>query len=181
MTLREQEFRQDDTTARLDRVEAYWRGLTRQGLAPPRAAIDPHEIGEALPFMFLLDAVAPGVGRLRIAGREICEIAGGEARGLPLSCLFAASARPRLAGLLKRAFEAHHPCRAPLIATRAARGRRCAELLLLPLLPRAGLPPQILGALSHDLRAGTHRFDFAGPVRIGAPPALRPALRLVRG
>ncbi|MCP1168111.1 PAS domain-containing protein, partial [Limimaricola sp. ASW11-118] len=81
MTLREQDIRCDGTTARLDRIEAYWRGLSAGALAPPRAAIDPNRIGAALPCVFLLDAVAPGVGRLRLAGREICEIAGSEARG----------------------------------------------------------------------------------------------------
>ncbi|MGX9847194.1 PAS domain-containing protein [Limimaricola litoreus] len=181
MTLREQDIRCDGTTARLDRIEAYWRGLSAGALAPPRAAIDPNRIGAALPCVFLLDAVAPGVGRLRLAGREICEIAGSEARGLPLSCLFVAAARPRLAELLEQAFGAHPPCRAPLISARRSSRRGHAELLLLPLRPRAGLPPQILGALSHDLCAGAHRFDFAGPVRIGAPPAQRPALRLVHG
>ncbi|WP_341213187.1 PAS domain-containing protein [uncultured Limimaricola sp.] len=174
------EIARDTAAARLSEVEAYWRSLIRRGLPPLRAHIDPNRIGTALSEVFLLDAIAPGAGRLRIAGRALCDLAGDEARGLPLSCLFAHPARARLSDLLERAFEAHHPCRAPLTVPGMGGGRGpVGALLLLPLRPHAGMAPQILGALAHDLSPGLHRFGFAGPVRIGAPPTDATPLRLV--
>ncbi|WP_370161523.1 PAS domain-containing protein [Limimaricola soesokkakensis] len=172
----------DDAAARLAQLERYWRSLALRGLPPSRDEIDPDRIGAALPGAFVLDRIAPGQARLRVAGRALCEIVGTEARGLPLSRLFRRTDHMRLAALLERCFAELHPCRVPLLAE--GEPGQIGGLALLPLRQRLGAAPQMIGALLHDLPPGrARRFGLAGPARIGAPPVqtrdTRTHLRLV--
>ncbi|MGR3463657.1 PAS domain-containing protein [Limimaricola sp.] len=177
MTMRNEQVRiASDAASRMAQFETYWRGLVRHARPPARGQIEPGRIGEALPGAFVIDRIAPGQARMRVAGQSLCELVGGEARGLPLSRLFTPNARARLADLLEHGFGAHLPLHAPL----QVQGRAAGRLLLLPLQPEPGAAPQMIGALLHDLPPGrARRFGFAGPVRIGAPPAAAPRLRLV--
>ncbi|EYD71880.1 PAS domain-containing protein [Limimaricola hongkongensis] len=178
MTMRNEQSRTaSDAASRIAQFETYWRGLVRHGRPPARGRIEPGRIGDALPGAFVIDRVAPGQARLRIAGQSLCDLAGGEARGLPLSRLFTARAQARLADLLEHGFGA----KVPLQARLQVQGRAAGWLLLLPLRPEPGAAPQMIGALLHDLLPGrARRFGFAGPVRIGAPtaPAHAPTPRL---
>ena len=62
--------------ALLAQVRAYWQGL-RQGTAlPTRDKIDPRGIAEALESTFLLERIAPGVARFRIAGLHLHDLIG---------------------------------------------------------------------------------------------------------
>ncbi|WP_432256203.1 PAS domain-containing protein [Limimaricola sp. AA108-03] len=172
----------NDAAARLTQLERYWRSLALRGLPPSRDEIDPDRIGAALPGAFVLDRIAPGQARLRVAGRALCEVVGTEARGLPLSRLFRRADHVRLSALLERCFAELHPCRVPLLADGGS--GRIGGLALLPLRHRLGAAPQMIGALLHDLPPGrTRRFGLAGPARIGAPPLqtrdTRAHLRLV--
>lgn len=174
----------DDAAARLAQLERYWRSLAFRGLPPSRDEIDPDRIGAALPGAFVLDRIAPGQARLRVAGRALCEIVGTEARGLPLSRLFRRVDHMRLAALLERCFAELPPCRVALLAEGASEHGPIGGLALLPLRHRLGAAPQMIGALLHDLPPGRpRRFGLAGPARIGAPPVkardARSHLRLV--
>ena len=55
----------------LAEVEAYWRGLSRDEALPERRAVDPSRIDSALSSCFVLERVAPGIGRIRVAGPRI--------------------------------------------------------------------------------------------------------------
>lgn len=188
----------------LAEVEAYWRSLGSPGRPPARAAVDPGRIDAALPHAFVLERVAPGVGRMRVAGQEVTRLLGVEARGMPVSALFAAPSRDRLGHWVERAFADPALVDLPLTAARGplrapARGR----LLLLPLLDSEGEPTRALGALLLDsapargpapldipegevirhepvAAPATLRYAMAGAAaRLGLREAERPYLRLV--
>ena len=166
-----------EAMAQLAHLQTYWRGLMRHGLPPRRGDIEPGRIGPALPGAFVLDRIAPGEARLRLAGQALFDAAGTEACGLPLSRLFESASRPRLAELVEQGFAQAWPCNAPLTCGRLG---HVGGLLLLPLRGHEDAAPQMLGALLHGLQPGrVRRFAFAGPTSIGAPAATARPLRLV--
>ena len=90
--------------ALLAQVRAYWQGL-RQGTAlPTRDKIDPRGIAEALESTFLLERIAPGVARFRIAGLHLHDLIGLDVRGMPLSTLFDPASRKRLSDGVEAVF-----------------------------------------------------------------------------
>jgi hypothetical protein len=137
-----------DGRAIMARVEAYWRRHCSGSLPPYRRDLDAGSLAGALPHLFLLERMAPGVARLRTAGQGISSHLGGEARGLPLSALVSAEARPRLAHWLDRCFDE------PALVELAAAARRglmrppmAARLLLLPLRDEDGRVTRALGGI----------------------------------
>ena len=69
-------------------VDAYWEGLRAGRPMPDRAEVDPRGLGDALEFAFLLEHVAPGIGRVRISGMHLRDLLGMEVRGMPLTAVF---------------------------------------------------------------------------------------------
>lgn len=176
-------------------LERYWRGLCGNGSLPRRADVDPADIDGALPYTFVAETVAPGIARLRVAGRMLNDMTGMDVRGMPLSALFSADARPMLAdgitSLMQGPALVDMPVRLPRTMLRRAQAGR---LLMLPLLDRDGAVTRILGAIVMDgvaVGRGPLKLDIAesGAVRIepaptmarpgSAPMAGRPGLRLV--
>jgi len=188
-------------------LESYWRELRGARCLPVRTEVDPGRIDAALPHAMILERIAPGMARLRVAGEAICQLSGTEARGLPLSSLFALSSRDTLAALLEPVFAAPALVELPLVQPRSLwRARVTGRLLILPLLGRQGLVDRALALLVTDTAAHPGRaFDIAGdgvfrhePLshtdRLAAPPGMvaqvgggpmaaapraRPQLRLV--
>lgn len=83
-------------------VDAYWEGLRAGRLMPQRADIDPRGMESALEYVFMLELVAPRVGRMRIAGNHLQEILGMEVRGMPLSAFFDPEVREKLGHVIER-------------------------------------------------------------------------------
>jgi len=83
-------------------VDAYWEGLRAGRLMPQRADIDPRGMESALEHVFMLELVAPRVGRMRIAGNHLQEILGMEVRGMPLSAFFEPEVREKLGQVIER-------------------------------------------------------------------------------
>ena len=52
----------------VEKIRTYWESLRIEGDIPLRAAVDPRGIEAALEFAFMVERVAPGVARLRLAG-----------------------------------------------------------------------------------------------------------------
>ncbi len=71
--------------AMLAEVRAYWEGLRVAGDLPRRDQIDPRGIAGALENTFLLERVAPGIARFRLAGMQLHDLMGMDVRGMPLS------------------------------------------------------------------------------------------------
>lgn len=132
-------------------VEAYWHALRGHRTVPRRAEVDPRGIENALEYAFISEQVAPGVGRLRIAGGHLADLLGMEVRGMPLSAFFLPDVRGDLASCLEKV------CTDPTIATLtlqadAGIGKPVLEarLLLLPLCDEAGEVTRILGCLDSN-------------------------------
>ena len=88
----------------LAEVQAYWEGLRKGKDLPRRAMIDPRGMRGALQGTFLAERIAPGVGRLRIAGMNFTDLLGMDGRGMPISALFDPMSRARLSSLLDTCF-----------------------------------------------------------------------------
>jgi len=149
-------------------VETYWQTLCDGRLMPRRAELDPRGIVGALDRTFLLERVAPGVARFRLAGNHLSDLMGMEVRGMPISCFFAPAAREGIRDALEALFS--EPARVDLWLTgpgRMARGAVSARMLLLPLRDEAGNVTRALGCFSCSLPLGRtpNRFTITSDVR----------------
>ena len=132
----------------VERIVAYWEGLRNGRALPARAEVDPRGLGDAIGNAFLVERIAPGEVRLRIAGRHLCDLMGMEVQGMPLSALFAGRAREQLADSLAQLFELPARVQMALAGSGIAGARLTAEMQLLPLADREGRATRALGALA---------------------------------
>ena len=80
----------------LREVEAYWSGLRDGRAMPARADVDPRGIQSALEYAFILERIAPGVARFRVAGMHLNDLMGMEVRGMPLTAMFVPEGRKEI-------------------------------------------------------------------------------------
>lgn len=150
--------------AAIREVRAYWDALRDDQDLPRREQINPRGMAGALHQVFMVERVAPGVARFRIAGMEINDLMGMEVRGMPLSALFDPGARARLAEVLEKVLTTRTVVELDLEADRGiGRPALRARLLLLPLKGAAGEADLILGCLASDGQIGRapRRFVIA--------------------
>jgi hypothetical protein len=149
----------------LAEVRAYWEGLRDGGALPERDRIDPRGIAGALGNTFLLERVAAGIGRFRIAGMQLHDLMGMDVRGMPMSALFEPTARNRLADGLEGVFAGPAVLELWLEAERGI-GRPSLEgrMIVLPLTGSRGETDLALGCLAMDgaLGRAPRRFAIAG-------------------
>lgn len=129
-------------------LRAYWEGLRRGRDVPARAEVDPRGLDGALEFAFILERVAPGMGRFRLCGMHLNDLMGMEVRGMPLTALFAPEARKRIADATEAVFQG--PAVAEIMLTAEAgigKPPMTARLLLLPMKSDMGDITRILGCL----------------------------------
>lgn len=172
--------------AMIAEVRGYWQALRRDGALPLRADIDPRGIAGALGGAFLVERIAPGVGRLRIAGSSFTELLGMDARGMPLSALFDPMARGRLAVALDQCFLRPAMLDTQLTAeTGLGRPALTGRMILLPLASDGTRAETALGCLALSGTVGRQpRRLIPGALRVDpvdpATPDLRePALRML--
>jgi hypothetical protein len=172
----------------LRELEDHWAELrSLAGGLPRRADLNSGRIAPALPHAFIIERAAPGVARLRIAGRVIVGLMGGEARGLPLSLLFTSGARTDLQEWVERCFSTPAIVELALSAPQGAlRSAVTGRLLLLPMLDADGQVTRALGGLLLDTstRRGPLRFeigDAAARCQPILPAESEPALAAVGG
>ncbi|MGV6847819.1 MAG: PAS domain-containing protein [Marinibacterium sp.] len=138
-------------------IEAYWTALGDEGAIPVRSQIDPRGLSAALEYTFILERIAPGIARFRIAGQHLCDLAGMEVRGMPLTAFFTPAGRAEIGATLEKVFDT--PAIAELGLNSMARRRRkttTARMLMLPLRSDAGRVDRILGGLmTSDRRMAT--------------------------
>lgn len=185
-------------------LEAYWQALRDAQRLPARNDIAPHQIDHALPNAFILQRVAPGTARFRVAGQKLHELLKMDARGMPVSTLFMPEARARAQDLVEASFSGPAIVSIPMTSPGTIlRPATNATMLLLPMRDNAGNPTRILGGLVTDAPIGNRprRFMIPDDARIRQEPigvqlattqlipripvlkekpdAIRPALRLV--
>lgn len=177
----------------LDQLERYWAGLLPDGGLPARSQIDPRAIRGVLSHVFILERIAPGVARFRIAGTELNRITGTDLRGAPLTTLFAARSRADVAAAVETCLGTPAITEAT-VKPHSGDAADCGTMLMLPMTCDAGRASRILGALvlpkgtkPCPLDIGWHLarpvFDGSHAADTVPPPAdtatSRPGLRLV--
>lgn len=141
---------------------AYWQGLCRGHAVPRRSEIDPRRISGLLSNAFIVERIAPGVTRLRIAGMHLNDLMGMEVRGMPLSSFIAPAARAAFALSLVDLFE--RPARLDIdLHSRPGLGRPdlTGRMILLPLRSDLGDISRALGCLvtQGEIGRASRRFE----------------------
>jgi len=192
-------------SAMLAEVRAYWEALRDGPTLPRRARIDPRGIAGALEGAFIVERIAPGIARFRLAGMALVDLMGMEVRGMPLSALFDPAGRRALAAGLEQVFAGPAVLDLRLAAERGiGRPELTGRMLILPLADDDGQIRLALGCLAtagetgrtprrFQITASTEQTLAPRPVMApstefaeapagfaSAPTTERPYLRLVR-
>ncbi len=133
----------------LQEVESYWDALRGDHAIPFRADVDPRKIEKALRSAFILERLAPGIARFRLAGSHLTELMGMEIRGMPLTTLYMPEARDRVSSALEQVFST--PAKAWLtLAGDRGLGKPPLDacMMLLPLKSDQGEITRALGCLA---------------------------------
>ncbi len=151
-----------DPFAILAEVRAYWEGLRHGTDLPRRDEVDPRGIARALENTFLLERVAPGIARFRIAGMQLHDLMGMDVRGMPLSALIEPQGRNRLAEALNGVFSGPGRLEVRLEAERGI-GRPALEgrMVILPLTGAHGAVHLAMGCLAMHGAVGRTPRRFA--------------------
>lgn len=155
-------------------VRAYWEALRNGAALPRRDQIDPRGIADALEHVFLIERIAPGLARFRLAGMHVNEIMGVDVRGMPFSTVFDPAARTRISEALEPVFAGPAVLELWLEAERGI-GKPALEarMIMLPLLGSTGEPGLALGCLASLGTIGRipRRFAVSGMLRepLGKP------------
>ncbi|PJE26030.1 PAS domain-containing protein [Pseudooceanicola antarcticus] len=146
-------------------VEAYWEAIRGGRLVPRRSDIDPRGIERALEYAFILERVAPGIARLRIAGSHLSDLMGMEVRGMPLSAFMTPQGRNQLGEILEEVFDNPAKATIDLLAERGiGKPEIEAKLLLLPMKSDLGDISRVLGCLATtgEIGRAPRRFEITG-------------------
>lgn len=139
----------------ISRVDAYWEALRNGRLMPARGDVDPRGIADMLEFAFVLEKIAPGVARMRLAGMHLNDLMAMEVRGMPITAMFLPEARRALQTVLESVLES--PAKAQLTLesdSGLTRPKLEAQMVLLPLKDEYGRPTRVLGALQAKGKIG---------------------------
>ncbi|MCZ0962215.1 PAS domain-containing protein [Paracoccus benzoatiresistens] len=147
----------------LNDVHAYWNSLRRGRAVPARSDIQPQGIRRALDHAFILERIAPGTARFRLAGQHLIDLMGMEVRGMAFCSLANSSSRGRLSDVLESVFRAPQLAQMTLHAKADyARPELSARMLLLPLTSDLGDVTRALGCIIAEGQIGVapRRFDL---------------------
>lgn len=140
--------RQVQKFSSIAQVEAYWHGLRNGRLCPTRQEVDPRGMAGALHEAFILEKIAPGLARIRLAGQHLNDVLKMEVRGMPISAFFTTDARKELHHALESLFDMPAQITLSLVAEgRAFRKGLEAQMILLPLRDETGMVTRAMGAL----------------------------------
>lgn len=145
----------------LGEIEAYWEALRQPDDMPYRTEIDPRGIERALRNSFILERMAPGLARIRVAGGLFSDLMGMDPRGMPVSSLLGLSAREGFRNVLEDVFRGPARARLSLNGERGfGRPALSGEMILLPLRSSKGDVTRVLGGLEIDGQIGTSPRRF---------------------
>ncbi len=144
-------------------LRKYWDSLRDGRAIPYRSDVEPRGMRPALDYAFILERIAPGAARFRLAGRHLVELMGMEVRGMPFCSLLNPSSRGRLSDVLESVLRAPQIAELRLHAeAEYARPALQARILLLPLRSDLGDVTRILGCMVAEGEIGRtpRRFDM---------------------
>jgi len=151
-------------------LEAYWRSLRHAQQIPARTSLNPSQIDGALSSSFILQRVAPGTARFRVAGQRLHDLIKMDARGMPFTTLFQPEARMQIKSLTEAAFSEPSIIGLPLISQGSVlRPTVHGAMLLLPMQDDNGVTNRLLGAfITADIthvRARRFEINTQMPIR----------------
>lgn len=143
-------------------IEAYWEGLRDGRVMPARAEIDPRGIADVLEYAFVLERIAPGLARIRLAGMHLNDLMAMEVRGMPLTAMLLPEARREMQRVLDTVMTTPAAVRLSL-ASDTGFGRKPleAQMILLPIRDSEGHATRIFGALQARGEIGRAPRRFA--------------------
>ena len=145
----------------LQSLEAYWQALRHASQIPSRNDIQPRQIDDALPHTFILQRIAPGIARMRVAGQQLHDLLKMDARGMPIGTFFTPEARDELTQLVETAFTEPAIIALPLYAPgNIVRTPLTGTMLMLPLRDDNGQTSRILGAIVTEGNRGNRARKF---------------------
>ena len=145
-------------------AEAYWTALLTGAGVPMRSQVDPRGLENILEYTFILERIAPGLARFRLAGSHLNKLAGMEVRGMPLTSFFEAEARDDVTSTLEQVFAAPAVTELGLVSKgKLGRMQLQARMILLPLKSDLGDITRVLGVMVSDgaIGATPRRFTVA--------------------
>jgi len=139
-------FRSGCSLSPIRQAEAYWTALRQGNDVPNRSQIDPRGLENILSQTFVVERIAPGIARFRLAGQKLNEMAGMEVRGMPLTAFFTPAARKQVSASLEHMFDTPSIVELTLttVATRSYPAQE-ARILMLPLRSDLGDVSRALG------------------------------------
>ncbi|WGW02883.1 PAS domain-containing protein [Tropicibacter oceani] len=156
-------------------VESYWLGLCAEDKVPLRSQVDPRGMESALENAFLMEKIAPTMGKVRVAGTHLSDLMGMQIAGMPLSTLIAPADREKFGQAIESLFAEPAVIRIDLRAE-GGFGKPDLEghMIIMPLRSDFGDISRALGALVTQGRIGRtpRRFSIT---HIEVSPALNPA------
>lgn len=147
----------------LAQIRAYWEALRAGRVVPMRSQVNPRGLENALDRAVMLERVADGIARIRLAGSHATALMGMEVRGMPLSALVHPESRDDLAQALKAAFDTPAVVEITLEARRGlGRPALSGRMVILPLMSEDGRVDRALGYLGAEGVIGRtpRRFDI---------------------
>jgi hypothetical protein len=147
--------------APLHQARAYWDGLRGSDLVPRRTLIEPYGLHDILAHVFLIERIAPGLARFRLAGSHLTQIMGMEVRGMPFSAMLAPASRDGARALVEAVFHDPSIVELALESDRGlARPLLQGRMILLPVSGDDAGCDRALGCLvtQGDIGRGPRRF-----------------------
>lgn len=141
----------------------YWNSTRKDHDIPLRSNIDPRGIAGMLSRTFILEEIAPGLARFRVAGTQLGDLLGMDVRGMPISAMLRPDAREQMSGAMAKMFDKPGILRAALVSPRELRRPKLeAELLILPLRDDRGSITRAIGCLvtKGEIGRTPRRFDI---------------------
>ncbi|MFK7940845.1 MAG: PAS domain-containing protein [Roseovarius sp.] len=144
-------------------LRRYWDSMRINGAMPRRADIDPRGIQSLLEYALIIEKIAPGLARMRIAGQHLSDLMGMEVRGMPITSFISPQDRDRMGAALSELFE--RPAAVTFDLTSPGSLRQpavSARLMLLPLSSDLGDISRALGCFVSTGPTGRapRRFDI---------------------
>lgn len=166
------DFRQNETVRDGYSAQAllhgYWEGLSEGNAVPFRSQLDPRAIESVLEYAFVLERIAPGVCRFRLAGRHLNDLMGQEVRGMPATALFEPESRNEIGKLLEQVCTRSALVKSTLQAPGGfGRTELPGQLFLAPLCDDRGQVTRVLGCLQSHGTIGRQprRFSLVNAVQ----------------
>ena len=149
----------------ISQIEGYWHGLyDAHGRIPARSQLDPRGMARVLENAMLLERIAPGIARIRLAGMHMSDLMGMEVRGMPITAFFEPAAREAIKGAIKKVCDSQRIVDVDLRSSGGpGRAQLEGRLFMAPLTDDSGAVTRILAALQTKGQIGftPRRFDGA--------------------